>query len=61
MSGALSILHVSAENSSALAATDAKSVNWVLYLPKSKQNDELVKDDYKSDEVMFLAHVFLSV
>jgi hypothetical protein len=39
------------------AAADAKYLNWTLYLPKSKQETELVKDDQKVDEVMFLAHV----
>ena len=44
-----------------LAAADAKFVNWLLYLPKSKRENELMKDDQKIDEVMFLAHVMTNV
>lgn len=43
-----------------LAAADAKFVNWSLYLPKSKRENELVKDEQRVDEVMFLAHVLIN-
>jgi hypothetical protein len=42
----------------ALAALDAKFVNWFLYLPKSKL--DLVAKDQRVDETMFLAHMVMN-
>lgn len=41
-----------------LASVDAKFVNWLLYLPKSKL--ELVTKDQKVDETMFLTHIVMN-
>lgn len=43
----------------AILAADAKFVNWLLYLPRCKQ--EAVKEDRTIDETMFLAHVCINV
>jgi hypothetical protein len=43
----------------ALEAADAKLVNWMLYLPKCKQN--IVRKGGGVDETMFLAHLLINV
>jgi hypothetical protein len=51
----LSINNVRDPNVSKRRTADTRILNWFLYLPDCKQN--VVTDDRKIDELMFLAHL----
>ncbi|KAG4427320.1 hypothetical protein IFR05_017197, partial [Cadophora sp. M221] len=59
LSDAMSIIHSPHEpGDKALTTTDAKFVNWFLYLPNSKR--EIVRPDGSVDETMFFAHLVVN-
>ncbi|KAH9213043.1 hypothetical protein DL95DRAFT_463377 [Leptodontidium sp. 2 PMI_412] len=59
LSDTMSIIHSPHEpGDKALTSTDAKFVNWFLYLPNSKR--EIVRPDGSVDETMFFAHLIVN-
>ncbi|KAH7348755.1 hypothetical protein BKA65DRAFT_550820 [Rhexocercosporidium sp. MPI-PUGE-AT-0058] len=59
LSHSMSIIHSPHEpGDKALTSTDAKFVNWGLYLPHSKR--EIVRPDGTVDETMFFAHLVVN-
>ena len=59
LSHSMSIIHSPHEpGDKALTSTDAKFVNWGLYLPHCKR--EIVRPDGTVDETMFFAHLVVN-